>query len=328
MSRALALSLLLAASLTASAQPPTPGRFLSPSNDDAWANLPPRAKKNPTLPEWARLLAGPLPKTTSRMLELDYLHRAENPLGAVLAAKIRWVVADAVACEFGIASANDDLVRAGLTLSRGKFAVAQNLPKDEAAALAFARKLTRAGYTITDEEFAELLQHFGPEKTTAIVHTVAYANFHNRVLLGIGVPADSPPTPPIPIAFEAEAAAGTPAPARPSWEDLKTAKGDGPAVRVEWTRGNFDDLGQTLDKQKARKLRIPLPDPARFESLTPREKDQAAKILWNTVSSGYQPLMTRKWFACLSAFYEEAKVDRVFTNSMFWVITRTNDCFY
>ena len=26
--------------------------------------------------------------------------------------------------------------------------------------------------------------------------------------------------------------------------------------------------------------------------------------------------------------YDEAKVDRVFTNSVFWVVTRTNDCFY
>ena len=34
------------------------------------------------------MLAGPLPKTTARMLELDYLHGVENPLGAVLAAKI------------------------------------------------------------------------------------------------------------------------------------------------------------------------------------------------------------------------------------------------
>ena len=25
---------------------------------------------------------------------------------------------------------------------------------------------------------------------------------------------------------------------------------------------------------------------------------------------------------------DEAKVDRVFTNAVFWVVTRTNDCFY
>ena len=59
-----------------------------------------------------------------------------------------------------------------------------------------------------------------------------------------------------------------------------------------------------------------------------KEQDAAKRILWNTVSSGYQPEMTRAWFACLYAYYEEAKVDRVFTNSVFWVVTRTNDCFY
>ena len=55
---------------------------------------------------------------------------------------------------------------------------------------------------------------------------------------------------------------------------------------------------------------------------------QAQKIHWMAVSSGYQPGMTRTWFAVLSAFYDEAKVDRMFTNSVFWVVTRTNDCFY
>ena len=38
--------------------------------------------------------------------------------------------------------------------------------------------------------------------------------------------------------------------------------------------------------------------------------------------------MPRVWFAALYAFYDEARVDRVFTNSVFWVVTRTNDCFY
>ena len=75
-------------------------------------------------------------------------------------------------------------------------------------------------------------------------------------------------------------------------------------------------------------MRIPLPDKAVFEKLPERERDAAKRILWNTVSSGYQPEMTRAWFACLYAYYDEAKPDRVFTNSAFWVVTRTNDCFY
>ncbi|MDB5307294.1 MAG: hypothetical protein JWO38_1496 [Gemmataceae bacterium] len=316
-------------------RPPAPGRFPAASDDGAWAKLPPRTQTNPPLPEWARVLAGPLPKTTARMLELDYLHRVENPLGPVLAAKLRWVVADTLGSKYGISTANGDLIRAGLTLPGGRYTLPRpaDLPRDEAAALAFARQLTAAGYTITDAEFAALLRHYGPEKVTAIVHTVAYANFHTRIVLGLGADGAGPPArpadaPPPAVRFDPDAGAKVAAPARPAWAGLKAATGDDPAVRVDWSKAGADDLTLSLDKQKGRDLRIPLPDPARFEGLAPREKDQAGRILWNTVSSGYQPAMTRAWFACLSAFYEEAKVDRVFTNSMFWVVTRTNDCFY
>ena len=117
-------------------------------------------------------------------------------------------------------------------------------------------------------------------------------------------------------------------PNRPPWTDLENAKGDGLSIRVEWSKTEFDQLNATLEKQKERKFRIPLPDKSAFENLSPREKESAEKIRWNTISMGYQPEMTRAWFAPLYAFYDEAKVDRVFTNSMFWVVTRTNDCFY
>jgi hypothetical protein len=197
----------------------------------------------------------------------------------------------------------------------------------EGLALAFAKKLTRAGHAITDEEFAAVLKQFGPEKTTALVHTVAYANFYNRIILGLGVKGESPVAEPIGGAFDFDAAK-VKAPDRPPWDDLKSAKGDGLAVRVEWSNKEFDELNRTLDRQKERKLRIPLPDDKAFEKLPPRERDGAKRILWNTVSAGYQPEMTRAWFAVLYAFYDEAQVDRVFTNSMFWVVTRTNDCFY
>jgi hypothetical protein len=301
-----------------------PARFPTLTNDEAWAKLAPKSKEKPALPGWARMLAGPLPKTTAKMLELEHLHRAESPLGAALSAKLRWVAADALKSPVGVSTAEYDLARAGVIAKGAKFKRPEKEPADEAATLDFARKLSRAAYTITDDEFAEVLRIHGPEKITAIIHTVAYANFHNRILLGIGVPADDPPVAPVAAAGEGDVAT----PARPPWDDVNAAKGEGPAVKVEWTRDGFDDLTRNLEKQKNRKLRIPLPEASRFEGLPAREKDQAGKILWNTVSSGYQPLLTRKWFACLGAYYEESKVNRVFTNSMFWVVTRTNDCFY
>ena len=73
---------------------------------------------------------------------------------------------------------------------------------------------------------------------------------------------------------------------------------------------------------------MPLPDPMRIKELPKEEREQAERVVWTNVSSGYQPEMPRFWFAALGSFYEEAKVDRVFTNSVFWVVTRTNDCFY
>jgi alkylhydroperoxidase family enzyme len=305
--------------VTAPAQPdksPPKAPFPALPDAEAWAKLPPQ--KKPVLPEWARTLAGPLPKTAAKLLELDYLHRAKSPLDPALAASLRLLVAEELGSEYGKAVARADLARALFPLPD---------PQGQPLALKFAKKLTLAGHAITDEEFAAVLKHFGPEQTTAIVHTVAYANFHNRLVLGLGVKGESPVAGPVGVAFDIDAIK-TKAPDRPPWADLKSAKGDGIAVRVEWSNTEFDSLNKAMDNQKERKFRIPLPDDKAFEKLTPREREGAKRIVWNTVSMGYQPELTRAWFAPLYAFYEEAKVDRVFTNSTFWVATRTNDCFY
>src|SRR3954464_6018552 len=87
-----------------------PRRFPARDGDAAWALLP---RENPPLPAWARVLVRPLPRTTVAMLELDRLHRAENPLGPATAAKLRWVVADALMCEYAKATAAADLRQAG-----------------------------------------------------------------------------------------------------------------------------------------------------------------------------------------------------------------------
>ena len=322
MRRSFALLALFAVAVPASAQPdkqPPKVPFPALPDADAWDKLPPT--KKPALPEWARALAGPLPKTTAKLLELDYLHRAKNPLDPKLAAGLRLTVAEALGSDYGKAAARADFDR--VRLAEGNYSDLQGA----AVAIRFAKKLTLSGHAITDDEFAELLKQFGPEKTTAIVHTVAYANFHNRVVLALGVTGENPPLAPVDVAFDLDGAK-VKAPERPPWDDLKNAKGDGLAVRVSWSDKEFDALNKSMESQKERKLRMPLPDKSAFEKLTPREQDGAKKILWNTVSMGYQPELTRAWFAPRYAFYEEAKVDRVFTNSMFWVVTRTNDCFY
>ena len=52
------------------------------------------------------------------------------------------------------------------------------------------------------------------------------------------------------------------------------------------------------------------------------------RIRWSLVCMGYQPELTLAWFACTRAFAEEAKQDRVFEESLFWVVTRSLQCFY
>lgn len=323
--RASILTLMLLAT-HASAEPDKsgPGRFPESGSEEAWAKLP---RENPQLPPWAKMLVGPLPRTTARMLELDYFHREKNPLGSALSSQLRWTAADALGSAYGKATAVADLRRGGAKeAALSKLAVKDIANADVKLAAAFARKLTLEGHAITDEEFAEVLKAYGPEKTTAIVHTVAYANFHNRIALGIGATGD--PVPPIDAKFAPETLAKVPTPTRPPWDDLKSVKSDGLSVRVDWGQANAEALNGSLDQQKARKLRIPLPDRELIDALPPKEQESARRILWNTVSAGYQPDFTRVWFAALSCFYDEAKVDRVFTNSVFWVVTRTNDCFY
>lgn len=278
-------------------------------------NLP--APQTPPLPAWAVALSKSLPRTTARMLELDYLHRANNPLGTVMAARVRFAVAEELDGMYGKLNAEADLLRTnGLVI-----------PTElETAATLFARKLTKEGHAITDAEFAATLKAFGPEKTTALVHTVAYANFHNRVVLGLNVAPRVDP--PVQVAFDAEAVTSFPSPKRPAWDEVAAAKHDGLQLRPAWSKADHVALGSSLESQKSRTSRIPLPPPAHFDTLSGREKEQALKIVWNTVSTGYQPGMTRAWFACLNEFYAESQVNRVFTNSMFWVVTRTNDCFY
>jgi alkylhydroperoxidase family enzyme len=311
----LAVGVGLIATPSVSAQAETPAVFPTVPDADAWAKLPPR--KAPPLPEWAK------------MLELDYFHREKNPLGPELSALIRLEVAKVLKSEYGVAAAKADLESVKLPIPRKPHGLFGLVDGEGEAMLAvqFAKKLTLEGHAITDKEFAEVLKDFGPEKTVAIVHTVAYANFHNRVLLGLGVKGESPPLPAVALQFDLDAAKST-APARPSWDDLKAVKAGGLSVRLNWSEGDAEAMAKKLDQQKERSLRIPLPEKSVYDKLPPKEKESSQRILWNTVSAGYQPEMTRAWFACLYAYYEEAKPDRVFMNSAFWVVTRTNDCFY
>lgn len=295
---------------------------------DAWTMLP---RINPPLPEWALALVESLPKTTGSMLELDYLHRVQNPLGPVWAGKIRWVVADALKSEYGRRYAAADLRRAGLGDTELE-ALAAGGPAGsaEAMVLGLVRRLTLEAYAVSDDEFAQLQTVWNVEQIVAVVHTVAFANFENRIFLGLGLEVG--PAGPVPATaydFDRAARPQLLAPTRPSWEE---ARGKLPATAappaVNWSVQSLEEIEAAVAGQRERQPRIPLPPPERLEKLPPQVREESQKIVWSNLSLGYQPRLTSAWFECMGTFQSEAKFDRVFSNSYFWVITRANNCFY
>ncbi len=294
------------------------GRVPCLTDAEAWRRLPRAdAGRGRTLPGWARALAETLPRTTAAMLELDYLHRARSPLDPKLRGRLRWVAAHAYRCPYGEAYALADLRRAGLSEAALRSpAGPAGLSARERAALAFARKLTLAASTVTDEEVAQLLRDFGEKQVVAMVLAVAYANFQDRLLLTLGVPVeDGGPLPPLDVRFTGDGAE-VPAARRP---EPTPRKGPAVAEKVadpEWLALDWQKLRRGMERQKARKPRLPLPE------------DDRSRVRWSVVGQTYQPELAAAWSACTRAFAKEARQDPVFEETLFWVITRTLQCFY
>jgi hypothetical protein len=289
-------------------------RFPVATENQAWSKLTP---ENPKLPIWARILAESIPQSTGFMLELDALHRLHNPLGAELVGKVRLVVAMSNHCPYSQSYAKPDLRSIDIT----------DATPAERKIYAFVTKLTLAAYTISDEEVQELLKEMGPDRLVALVHTVAHANFQDRILLALGI--ESEPGGPLP-AVDVKFAKYDPsrmAPNRPDWNETIKKAVQIQALKKNWLEHSFSDLQSSLDRQKALKPRIPLPDWAKV-NLPPEQKKRFGRIGWSVVSIGYQPVLTQAWFDCMSSFFREAQLDRVFSQSMFWIVTRTSDCFY
>jgi alkylhydroperoxidase family enzyme len=308
------------------AAPPARPLFPPLPNEEAWRRLP---RERLPLPAWARALAGSLPRTTTAMLELDHLHRAKSPLGPLLCGKLRWVAADANGCDYAKRYAEADLRRAGLGEDALKaLADAASWRQGDRAVLAFARKLTLAASTVTDEEVADLIKQHGPARVVAIVHTLAYANFQDRILLALGVEVEpGGPLVPLDVRLDRQARQTSALTPRWPWQGLPGRKAPQVKDRMDWPGQRFSDLQSALDRQKARKGRISPPD-LTGRALPADTKARTSRIVWSAVSMGYQPELTKAWFDCMGTFQQEAKLDRVFANTLFWVITRSNECFY
>jgi alkylhydroperoxidase family enzyme len=321
------------------------------TDEQAWKNLPPVEEgSGQALPAWIRALAGSLPKTAAAMIELDYAQRAENPLPAKLRAKLRWIAAHANRCEYAKAYARADYVRAGGRAEDIDDLPRQldKLPEAERLALQLVRQLTESAHTVTDEQMARLVKLYGEKQVVAIVLVAAYANFQDRLLLALGVSVGPKgPLPSVKVRFRKP-----PPPAKsaepkkeladekvndPPKRKLSPPEKNPPAVPEklddpEWTDVSFETLQERLKHQQARpkaRIRIPKWETVRDSLPADVPKPQTpTRVRWSLLTFGYQPRLSMSWSTGLRAFREESDLDPVFHESMFWVVTRSLQCFY
>jgi alkylhydroperoxidase family enzyme len=298
-------------------------RLSTMTNEEAWKRLPGAPAAVQPLPVWARKLAAQLPVTTARMLELDALHRTGNRLDARLRGLARWAAADANGCEYAKAVAVADLLREGVPESEVHDLTVDATHRSgmERATAIFARKMMREAHAITDGEVKELLAYLGEERLVALVALLAHASFQDRIFLAVNVQVDSSgPLPPLTVSF------GKPKPpAHQAASEVHAPSVTRTAAGQEWL-----DLQDHLDQQRARKGRIRIPSKEEvLKRMGPIHPGAwQADILWSRVCYGYQPELTDAWFDCVSALRQEANLDRILAQCIFWVVTRSVECFY
>lgn len=298
------------------------------NSDVAWKRLPGAPDTPQPLPAWARMLADPLPTTTARMLELDALHRSGDRLDARLRALTRWAAADANNCNYAREVAATDFAHAGGNREEIAALVRNptRLPAFDRAAIGFARRMMLEAHAITDDEVKKLIELAGEERVMALVALLAHASFQDRVLLALNADDEARnDPPPLTIRFVRRETKGpplkTPAAKAP---ERSIALAEVPAT-PEWL-----DQQKKLDQQRNRTGRIRVP--SREEVLRRLGEDHPGAwqsgIVWSRVAYGYQPELTDAWFDCASGFRQDTNMDRIFQNSIFWVVTDSLQCFY
>jgi alkylhydroperoxidase family enzyme len=293
------------------------------------------------LPVWIRAMSVSLPKTAAAMLELDYAQRVESTLPPLLRAKLRWIAADANRCDYAKAYARFDYMQAGgkaedIDAVRERL---DKLPEAERLALVLVRQLVEAAYSVSDEQVARLVELYGEKQVVGIVLVAAYANFQDRLLLALGAAIeDGGPLPPLKVHLLPPKASSN----ANGKEDKRVRVGSPPAANPppipqklddpEWTAMSFDALRERLSKQIARqKARVRIPDWETVHANLPAdmpERDKPIRIQWSLLTYGHQPRLTAAWLGGLRALRDDCDLDRVFCNSMFWVVTRSLQCFY
>ncbi|MSR59221.1 MAG: hypothetical protein EXS05_16520 [Planctomycetaceae bacterium] len=301
---------------------------------DCWQQMPAAVSGGgQPLPVWARAVATQLPRTAAAMLQLDFAHRRRSPLDPIVRGKMRWVIAHANRCAYSEAYALTDLERAGLDP-----AALENLtsapaawPQADRDPLEFARLLTVAAPTVSDELFARLRERYGDKQVAAMVLLAAYGNFQDRIVLGLNLPLEAGgPLGPLEVKFADDAFQM--APLIPSQNGKTTLNESGESVVAldrDWSAVSYDELQSRLERQRDRKPRLPVPawDDVK-KGLPAAMAARPTRIVWNLVCAGYVPELAVPWSISTRTMWSETKPDRVFEESLFWIQTRSIGCNY
>lgn len=315
-------------------------RFATATNEVAWKFLPQTiSKETEPLPAWARILAEPMPLTTASMLEMEQAQRQDSSLEPKLRAKIRWVAARTHGCEYTAARAVADLTAAGGNVDElAAIGVLPNtLPASDRRTFEFAERLCRAGHEVTDDEVQALVADHGAENFAAIVLVIAYANFQDRLINSLGLAADADDVFTVPKsrfdwATLSKVENQPPFPKRELPDETTTGDNIPKLVADDrWAAIPRSEQLKDLASQQLRQCRVPIPPPEVVErNLQPGlyPPGRATKILWNSVTFGYQPQLAGPWIFTLRRNRNEQSLNDEYQQSLFWVVTRSNECFY
>jgi alkylhydroperoxidase family enzyme len=283
------------------------------------------------------MMAADLPRSTAALLELDFAQRMKSPVNAKLRAAMRWVAAQANHCEYAEAYAAADARRAGLDGSQLKALEDEGYPGwsgDERSALEFARKMTLASDEVSDLDFGALVRAFGERQAASMVLLLAYANFQDRLLICLGATMEpGGPLQPVDVSFDPASFTIRPTPPPPRKKSLLPKPVGKDVVQDEpgWTEVSYDTLQERLEFQRSNptRLRIPSWDEA-ARNLPDGLMKKPSDIVWYRIVFGYAPELAVPFEIFMRTAGAEAapNYDRVFGQSLFWIVTRTINCPY
>ena len=308
------------------------------SNEDAWKRLPKaETGQGQPLPSWARMMVGEVPRSTAAFLQLDLAQRTKSPINPKLRAAMRWIPAHANHSSYAEAYAIADAKRAGLDDAKLKALSLEGYPgwsDAEKAALTFAYKMTVASDTVTDAEFAILVKNFGENQAASMVLLLAYANFQDRLLICLGAPIEEGgPLPPVEVSFAPESFTTKALPPHPAQKKPLPKPTGTDLVQDDpsWASSSYESLQVALEAQRRKPTRLAIPE---WDQVAKNLPEGAFKnpsdIIWYRIVFKYAPELAVPFdiYMRTAAAETDAKWDRIFGQSLFWVVTRAINCPY